>query len=166
MAGRLFFRHLLAVDSYLESYAAVLRIDDNDSNPATPGPNHCLINTIFARHGLTTAERCEDIVASVPPAATSLNLALLDAGPEENAVHVLASAPSAEGMALCLGARAVCETNKGLWIPLQAIGRHPERAFFMSTTPLLLPSLTQVTLMRLSSTGEWVDSRELKFFAK
>jgi hypothetical protein len=69
-------------------------------------------------------------------------------------------------MALCLGARAVCETNKGLWIPLQAIGRHPERAFFISTTPLLLPSLTQVTLMRLSSAGEWVDSRELKFFAK
>jgi hypothetical protein len=165
-AGRLFFRHLLAVDSYLESYAAVLRIDDNDSNPATPGPNHCLINSVFARHGLTTSEHCEDIVASMPPAATSLNLALLDAGPEENAVHVLASAPSAEAMALCLGARAVCDTNKALWIPLQAIGRHPERAYFMSTTPLLLPSLTQVTLMRLSSTGEWVDSRELKFFAK
>jgi hypothetical protein len=165
-AGRLFFRHLLAVDSYLESYAAVLRIDDNDSNPATPAPNYCLINAVFARHGLTTAEHCEDSVVMLPPAETSLNLALLDAGPEENAVHVLASAPSAEGMALCLGPRAVCDTNKASWIPLQAIGRHPERAFFMSTTPLLLPSLTQVTLMRLSSTGERVDSRELKIFAK
>jgi hypothetical protein len=91
---------------------------------------------------------------------------LLDAGPEENAVHVLASAPTADAMALCLGARAVCEISKASWIPLQAIGRHPERAFFMSSSPLLLPSLTQVTLMRLSSSGELVDSRELKIFAK
>lgn len=165
-AGRLFFRHLLAVDSYLESYAAVLRVDDDDNNPATPGPNHCLINSVFARHGLATAEHCEDTVVSTPPPAMTLNLALLDAGPEENAVHVLASAPTADAMALCLGARIACVVNKALWIPLQAIGRHPERAYFMSTAPLLLPSLTQVTLMRLSGTGELLDSRELKIFAK
>lgn len=165
-ASRLFFRHLLAVDSYQESYAAVLRVDDDDNNPATPGPNHCLINTVFARHGLATAEHCEDVLISPAPPASSLNLALLDAGPEENAVHVLASAPIAEAMALCLGSRAVCDTNKASWIKLQAIGRHPERAFFMSTSPLLLPSLTQVTLMRLNSSGELVDSRELKIFAK
>jgi hypothetical protein len=165
-ASRLFFRHLLAVDSYQESYAAVLRVDDDDNNPATPGPNHCLINTVFARHGLATAEHCEDVLISAAPPATSLNLALLDAGPEENAVHVLASAPIAEAMALCLGPRSVCDTNKASWIKLQAIGRHPERAFFMSTSPLLLPSLTQVTLMRLNSSDELVDSRELKIFAK
>ncbi|HYX34665.1 MAG TPA: hypothetical protein VE954_16315, partial [Oligoflexus sp.] len=109
VAGRLFFRHLLAVDSYLESYAAVLRVDDNDSNPATPGPNHCLINAVFARHGLTAAEPCEDQPLALEPAAPDLHLALLDAGPEDNAVHVLASAPAADAMALCLGARATCE---------------------------------------------------------
>jgi hypothetical protein len=165
-AGRLFFRHLLAVDSYQESYAAVLRVDDDDSNPATRSPNHCLINSVFARHGLTTAEHCDDPLVSVTPAATSLHLALLDAGPEENAVHLLASAPIAEAMALCLGPRSVCEKNKESWISLQAIGRHPDRAFFMSASPLLLPSLTQVTLMRLNASRELVDSRELKIFAK
>jgi hypothetical protein len=165
-AGRLFFRHLLAVDSYQESYAAVLRVDDDDGNPATRSPNHCLINDVFARHGLAKAESCADPVVSETAAATSLHLALLDAGPEENAVHVLASAPVAEAMALCLGARRDCESRPTSWIPLQAIGRHPERAFFMSATPLLLPSLTQVTLLRLNASRELVDSRELKIFAK
>ncbi|HYX31587.1 MAG TPA: hypothetical protein VE954_00645, partial [Oligoflexus sp.] len=166
IAGRLFFRHLLAVDSYLESYAAVLRVDDNDSNPATPGPNHCLINAVFARHGLTAAEHCEDQPVALEPTAPDLHLALLDAGPEDNAVHVLASAPAADAMALCLGARATCEGNPASWLPLQAVGRHPDRAFFMSTNPLLMPSLTQVTLIRLNASGERVSSRELKIFAK
>jgi hypothetical protein len=165
-AGRLFFRHLLAVDSYLESYAAVLRIDDDDKNPATRGPNHCLINRVFARHGLATDEGCEDPPAPTGPVATDLHLALLDAGPEENAVHVLASAPVAAGMALCLGARAQCEIDKASWIALQNVGTHPDRTFFMSPNPLLLPSLTLVTLLRLQDDGELLDSRELKFFAK
>jgi hypothetical protein len=166
VASRLFFRHLLPVDSYHESYAAVLRVDDDDGNPATPGPNHCLINTVFARHGLATAEHCEDSLDSVTPPVTSVHMALLDAGPEENAVHILASAPTAEAMALCLGPRMLCDANKGSWIKLQEIGRHSERAFFMSTSPLLLPSLTQVTLLRLTSLGELVEIRELKIFAK
>ncbi len=166
VASRLFFRHLLAVDSYQESYAAVLRVDDDDGNPATRSPNHCLINTVFSRHGLTTAEHCEDTVLTATEPSTALHMALLDAGPEENAVHILASAPTAEAMALCLGARSACDTNEALWIKLQDIGRHPERAFFMSTSPLLLPSLTSVTLLRLNSLGERVDSRELKIFAK
>jgi len=166
LAGRLFFRHLLAVDSYQESYAAVLRVDDNDNNPATRGPNHCLINAVFARHGLAPAEHCEDQLSAPTSVATDLQLALLDAGPEENAVHVLASAASAEGMALCMGTRTLCDTDKASWMPLQAIDRHSERAFFMSAEPLRLPALTQVTLIRLDVSGELLDSRELKIFAK
>jgi hypothetical protein len=65
-----------------------------------------------------------------------------------------------------MGSRAVCETDKASWMPLKAIDHHPERAFFMSTEPLRLPALTQVTLMRLNAAGELLDSRELKIFAK
>ena len=43
---------------------------------------------------------------------------------------------------------------------------HPEKPFFKSTAPILLPSLTLVTLMRLDANGLLLDSRELKIFAK
>lgn len=165
-AGRLFFRHLLAVDSYQESYAAVLRVDDDDRNPATPGPNHCLINAVFAKHGLASAENCEDMVAGSVSLIPELNIALLDAGPAENAVHVLASAPEAEAMALCMGPRLLCEASRASWIMLKAVGHHPSRSYFMSVQPLLLPQLTQLTLLRLDSQAQLRDSRELKVFAK
>ncbi len=166
LAGRLFFRHLLAVDSYLESYAAVLRVDDDDNNPATPSPNHCLINGVFARHGLAVAEYCEDQPLALTGTTAELTLALLDAGPEENAVHVVASAVEADGLVLCMKARAVCLQNQTLWVPLQKISSETPRSFFMSSSPLLLPPLSIVTLIRIDMAGQIRDSRELKIFAK
>ncbi len=166
LAGRLFFRHLLAVDSYLESYAAVLRIDDDDRNPATPSPNHCLINSIFAKHGLASSEACEDMPMPLVGVSSDLTAALLDAGPEENAVHVLASARNAERLALCLGSRATCLENSSTWITLQKVGSQPERSFFRSVSPILLPPLSLMNIFRLDVAGQVLESRELKIFAK
>lgn len=166
LAGKLFFRHLVAVDSYLESYAAVLRIDDDDGNPATPGPNHCLINAVFARHGLAESEACEDIVPLLPPVSQELTLALLDAGPEENAVYALAAAPEAHAMAICLGTRPSCLADRNRWQRLEPIGGQAQRAYFKLQNPLLMPALTLVTLLRLDAQGEVQDTRELKIFAK
>lgn len=60
IAASLFFRHLLVADSYLESFDLVSSLDDDDSNPATPSPNYCLIVTAFKAHGLSSERGCRD----------------------------------------------------------------------------------------------------------
>jgi hypothetical protein len=69
MASRLFLRHLLTSDRYIDAYQAVLRVDDDDSNPATKSPNYCKITKAFARHkisgGEVAAADCLDIDASI-----------------------------------------------------------------------------------------------------
>lgn len=167
LASKYFFRHLLTVDSYLESYAAVLRLDDDDGNPATPSPNHCLINAAFAKHGLAPEESCLDApVPSPSPVNQGISAALLDAGPEANAVHLLSSAPVASAMFFCWGTQLSCLGDRSSWVQLDRIGALPERVFFRSTKPVLLSDLASLMLYTLDEAGQISGSREIKVFAK
>ena len=67
ISSELFFRHLLTSDTYQESYLTVLRLDDDDGDPMTRSPNHCLINKAFADHGLADSEDCTDGELAIKP---------------------------------------------------------------------------------------------------
>jgi hypothetical protein len=57
-ASRWFLKSLYTTSQYTDSYQALLVLDAEDGEPGE-GPNFCLINTAFARHGLAKAEeRC------------------------------------------------------------------------------------------------------------
>jgi hypothetical protein len=59
-AARLFFRHLIEAESYLQSYQIVQRLADDDNNPATRHADWCLINHAFSKKKLTTEDACQD----------------------------------------------------------------------------------------------------------
>lgn len=162
-AAYLFMRHLLSVDSYTDSYAAVLRLDDDDGKAETPSPNRCLIQKAFARHGLAPDSGCEDAVAMVEESAVDedLTLTLWELGQPEDGVRLFASSQSAAGLVYCWNDRGPClrdSNQRQVLAPLSA-SRPAQRRFFGSE-PLQLPSDRQtLTLLRLDQRGEVVGSR-------
>ena len=63
LAQKLFFKHLIDTNYYLDSYSTLLLIDDDDNNPATKSPHFCEINNAFAHHfeGITLDPTCKEI---------------------------------------------------------------------------------------------------------
>lgn len=109
-AETIFFRHLLTTDSYQQSYQGALRVDDNDNNPATRSPNHCLITAAFAAHGLAREEAdCRDSVdePTVPSKDASLHLAIIA---EENggSFEFAAAVDGDKTISLCAGTVQEC----------------------------------------------------------
>ena len=70
-AETLFFQHLLTANRYTDSYEIVLRLDDEDGNPATQSANFCAINQAFSAHGLATlVANCNDPAPQPTPTPT------------------------------------------------------------------------------------------------
>jgi hypothetical protein len=46
------FKMIFTASTYLDVYATLLVIDDDDANPLNGTPNLCLLNPIFVKHGL------------------------------------------------------------------------------------------------------------------
>lgn len=112
-AAKLFVRHLLTADGYTQSYQTVQRLNDDDGNAATKGPDYCLINAAFAAHGLATAENCTD--ANVPQqpqqpqASADASLYLrIDAMDGSDNVTLWGAAANAASMAVCAGDKDAC----------------------------------------------------------
>ena len=59
-SARLFFRHLLEAESYLQSYQIIQRLADDDNNPATRHGDWCIVNQSFAAKGLAPSDSCQD----------------------------------------------------------------------------------------------------------
>ena len=96
----LFFEHLLTTDAYLDSYEALLTLDDDDNNPATRSPNFCLINQAFANHGLAESEGCDDqALPSKPDVDEDVTVAVLD----EDQLLLVASAKDVDRVQGCFG---------------------------------------------------------------
>lgn len=47
---------IIAASRYTDAYDALLVIDDDDTDPSNGTPNFCLVNKVFAQHGLATAD--------------------------------------------------------------------------------------------------------------
>ena len=165
LSGLYFFRHLLTTDSYQQSYAAVLRLDDDDGNPATRSPNHCLINLAFANHGLTELEAgCVDTpVEPSVPVDQSLTLAMLN---EVDGVKILASADQAESIELCFDQKETCLASNQVDVSFEKIGVYEGKVIFSALSDVDPVSLQEFTLVARDQEGQAVGARGLKFVEK
>ena len=59
--AKLLLEHLLTTDFYVDSYQALLRLDNVSDDPSRRSPNYCKINRAFSRHNLTAPENCTDL---------------------------------------------------------------------------------------------------------
>ncbi len=105
--SNLFYKHLLTTDRYVDSYQAVLRLDDNDNNPATPSPNQCLINKAFANHGLTGgATEPKDCTIADPGLKLRIDTDLGDGN-----IVLIASSLGANKIVFCEGKVSSCSSQ-------------------------------------------------------
>ena len=125
-AANLFFRHLLEVESYQDSYEIVQRLADDDNNPATRHPDWCIVNHAFAVKGLAPIDSCTDDFATNNPVnppppnpnpnpnlnngAAQVFFALGDAASGGNtSIYVSAGIAGAATARLCAGAEGCAQ---------------------------------------------------------
>ena len=166
LAGKLFLRHLLLADTYHDSYEAVLRLDDDDGNPATPSPNRCLINQIFADRGLAKPLHCEDpavLPRELNNVEEDLRLAIYDI--EQGYFGMVASSAMADRLEFCISQNTSCSKGQGL-TRMSPIGGNDRRMFFSVEIPILLKQLDLVTLIAKNAEGSVIGSRVIKVVGK
>lgn len=85
LAAKYFYLSILTASHYTDNYQAVLTIDDDNGNLSDGTPNFCLINKVFASHGLATLDAaCADRVEviskvtsdNLPGTTSTIDLAL------------------------------------------------------------------------------------------
>jgi hypothetical protein len=170
LAEHLFFRHLQLADTYLESLDAVLTLDDDDGNPATPAPDACLIKAAFAAHGLgaTTADCVDAPRTATVPTDASLALALAETA---TGTTRLMAATSVAGSALvaCNGELAAClATPPASTVPLALDGAAGKQHVFVADAvpaAMLAPGAT-ITLLRRDASGKVVGKRTFKLSSR
>ncbi len=167
LAENYFLRHLLTTDAYLDSYRAVLRLDDTDGNPDTQSPNHCVINKAFAAHGLATAENCtDDPLAEVFPLDASIHVAVQS---EANGDAILmASSEKAVQFGLCLGDRNSCATSGKIDVEfkLEGAAADKSRNFFVASQSMPLTDLALITGIAKDADGKVIGARTMKIVSK
>lgn len=154
----LFFNHLLTTDSYQDSYAAVLRLDDDDGNPATKSPNHCVINAAFAAHGLATAENCTDKAVEDTYKPGDLTLTLSAAGD----TAFFASSEDAHYMYICFDSKLACITNERKDVILERSGTIGALQIFAGATNQPMTAKSDVTLVAQDAYGTTTNVRNFK----
>ena len=119
-AANLFFRHLLEVESFQDSYEIVQRVADEDNNPATRHADWCIVNHAFAVKGLAPIDSCTDDFATNNPVnppppnpnngAAQVFFALGDAASGGNtSIYVSAGIAGAATARLCAGAEGCAQ---------------------------------------------------------
>lgn len=167
-AERLFFGHLLTTDTYRDSYDAVLRLDDDDANPATPAPDACLINAAFAKYGLAqaTAGCVDDPEGFGYKADDTIVAGILDRGPED--LRLMASAgPSTRTMRVCFASAEACPGTRGSdWLDLRLDGTIGEKMAFVSPATLAILPGTVVWLAAFDEADGLVGRRAVKLITR
>lgn len=162
----LFARHLLSTDSYLQSYQSVLRLDDVDGNPMTKSPNHCLINTAFAFHGLATDENCQDDATPFPiPVDNTAAIAVYRT--TEQGVLLMASSEKGKKLALCLDTKEICIAQPKSHMDLVPEGSLDQKTIFVTKDPIpALKALSYATLIVKGPDDKPIGIRSFKLSLK
>ena len=164
-AEMIFFRHLLTTDSYLESYQAALRLDDDDGNPATRSSNHCLINSAFARHGLADNENCQDTAKDNSlPLDSTLYAGI--AKSEEAGVLLMASSEKASKMTICFDTREACLVSGKQEVNMEREGTLNGKTTFLSTQIIRIKPLQTMTFIGRDPKGKIVGARMVRLVTK
>lgn len=100
----LMLKHLTMADRYIESYAAMMRLDDNDNNPATRSPHYCSITKAFAAHNLTggivEGDTCIDVDQGIK--------VRVDVDQGGGSLSLVASSYAADSIIACPGKVTTC----------------------------------------------------------
>ena len=165
MAADLFFNHLLTTDSYHESYQTLLRLDDDDGNPKTPSPNHCLINKVFTLHGLAEDEKCQDEGLPERPAPMALHMAIMEEG--EGFSLAASSDVLVSDIAVCVADIFACLEKQDYDEVLVFEGvSEDDRHIFKGEKSHDLSEFSIVTLLARDGEGEVIGYRSLKMVGK
>jgi len=161
LVSSMFLEHMLTTDAYVDSYAALLRLDDDDGNPITPSPNHCKITRAFSDHGL----------ASYPPDACidneeMLKVRLTEQG--EGAISLTVASYGPDSIRLCKGPH-FCTVDEAVAIYQDSRPMAPLGTFRLYASDVILePSAEEYTLFAISSSvneSEILAKRHLQFRA-
>ncbi|MFW7379574.1 MAG: hypothetical protein ACOH5I_12245 [Oligoflexus sp.] len=168
IAANLFFRHLLSSDTYHDSYQSVLRLDDDDGNPATRSPHFCMINRIFAARGLAESVSCEDAPPqSYQKTKVDDDLFLAFAEPQDGQLGLVASSAFADRLSICFGDRYACLSQSRTHFHFSSlVSAASERRFFVLEDHLPLKGLDLVTIIAKNSRGQVLGSRMVKLVEK
>lgn len=154
-AEKIFFQHLLVTDSYQQSYRSALRIADDDANPATRGPDHCLITAAFAAHGLATEEQdCRDQVPDQPGTPSkdeSLKVMLAD---EDLGFFTIGAAVvGAKDVLVCVDVISACMRNLGAASVMTAHSSRGDVRLFKSNGRVAIAAGQTFTLLARDQAG-------------
>jgi hypothetical protein len=157
----------MLADSYLDSYRLVLALDDGDGNPANRSANYCLINEVFARHGLADNLACQDQYDPVYEPTFidhDIHVALLD-GDQASQIKVFVSSAYASEVSLCFLPRTECLENskERTRLILQEV---TDRRFFKLPYEIDVREPAVMTIVAKNNEGLIIGSREMKLFSK
>lgn len=165
LATKLFLKHLQISERYLDAYAAVLRVDDDDNNPATPSPNYCNITRAFAAHNISGSEKAGDDCIDKDG---SLNVRVdLDEG--DGKLSLLVSAFGATKIVACPGQVKICKPESAgyLELPAQvaddALTLEGERKYYAAKGSFDVKTNAVYTFFSLDSKSAVVGSKNMKF---
>lgn len=162
LAAQLFMGHLLSADSYMESYAAVLRLDDDDGRPETPSPHACLIQKAFAKHGLAMApeKACVPSARLLSKADATLQLTLWEESPASPQVRLLLASPDAKRLVYCWSKREDCERTSVVRQELTVLDEGAGQRFFASDILRLPARLNTLSVLSLDDAGQVLGGRQ------
>lgn len=166
LAEEYFYRHLLTTDAYVDSYQAVITLDDNDGNPATRSPNFCLITAAFAAHGLATAvANCNDAVVA-DSVKIDADLAVEIAAAGTSGVMLMASSRTAKKVGYCLGTLDVCKADPTKIQALKLDGAKGSRILFTTPAAVSLAAGSVVSILTQDPAGAITGGRSVKIMSR
>jgi hypothetical protein len=164
VAENLFMKHLMVTDTYLDSYDNVLLLNDDDGNPATKSPDHCVINAAFARHNLTTLEaNCAD-TPNTDVVADDVFVGIYSET-AQGSFELMASSAAKTNLSLCLDKRAACLAGTGQMINFKNL-YNEERSYYKSVESVKIMNQLEATILVKDDEGKITGSREIKFVLK
>jgi hypothetical protein len=158
-----FFKHLLVTDRYIDSYASVLRLDDNDNNPATRSPSYCAINKAFGRHRLIGAATLEG------PSCLDQDQGLkvrVDVDNGDGSLNLIASSFGANSIAFCPGKVTSCpaDATTVVFSPRAvSLTANDSKKFYQAAGTVKVQEGEMYTLISRDSNGTAVGMKTLNF---
>ncbi len=162
-AANFFFKHLLVTDRYIDSYASVLRLDDNDNNPATPSPSYCAINKAFGKHRLIGAATLEG------PSCVDQDQGLkvrVDVDNGDGTLNLIASSFGASSIAFCPGKVTSCPADANTVVfAAKAVDltASETKKFYQAAGTVKVKAGEMYTLISRDSTGAAVGLKTMSF---
>jgi hypothetical protein len=160
----LFFKHLLVTDRYIDSYASVLRLDDNDNNPATPSPHYCAINKAFGKHRLIGAATLEG------PGCVDQDQGLkvrVDVDNGDGSLNLIASAFGASSIAFCPGKVTSCPNDDSTVVftstTIAGLTASETKKFYQASGTVNVKEGEMYTLISRDASGAAVGLKTLSF---